>query len=300
MAIVAVLGAVAWGLALASAAYWLTALGRDSRADLLLRTESERQHRRELRRRSRVYRCFEPAVEALAGWNRINFAGYVTRLGGHLEVLGERDWRPEEFLAVKEMEVVAGFLAGGLIGCLVAGPVAALVLGGGFYVVALCLVMRGTARQARQRCECLRQRLPATVDLMALMLEAGAGTLGECLDKAATENADHPLGEEFRRVLVQVDQGTAQSDALREMGRRLNDGDMDQLVFALTTAEERGIPLRASLRDLATQMRLRQIQWQEKAAEEARVHITWPGLVVMLACLMIITAPIIFSLVNGQ
>jgi tight adherence protein C len=178
--------------------------------------------------------------------------------------------------------------------------VGGLVLGVGFYVLALGLVVRGTARQARQRCERLRQRLPAAVDLMALMLEAGAGTLGECLEKAATENADHPLGEEFRRVLVQVDQGTAQVDALRQMGRRLNDGDVDQLVFALTTAEERGIPLRASLRNLATQMRLRQIQWQEKAAEEARVHITWPGLIVMAACLLIIAAPIIFSLFNGE
>ena len=40
-------------------------------------------------------------------------------------------------------------------------------------------------------------------------------------------------------------------------------------------------------------------QWQEKAAEEARVHITWPGLIVMLGCLLIIAAPIIFSLING-
>jgi tight adherence protein C len=299
MAILVMLGAAAWGLAVATAAFWLTGLARDERSDLLLPTESERQRRRDLRRQSWAYRSFEPAVLALAGWNRRTFPGRVARLGGHLDVLGQRDWRPEEFLAVKQLEATAGFLAGALIGFLFIGPVASVVLGVVFYLVALGIVVQGTAKQARQRCQRLRERLPAAVDLMALMLEAGAGTLGECLEKAAAENEDHPLGEEFRRVLVQVDQGAVPADALREMGRRLEDGDIDQLVFALTTAEERGIPLRASLRDLATQMRLRQVQWLEKAAEEARVHITWPGLIVMFGCLLIIAAPVIFSLVNG-
>src|SRR4051812_4918648 len=128
MGILVVLGAAAWGLAVASAAFWLTTLARDERADLLLSTETERQRRRELRRRSWVYRCFEPVVGPLAAWNRRTFPGWVSRLGGHLEVLGERTWQPEEFLAVKQCEMVAAFAAGGLIGYLFVGPAAGLVL----------------------------------------------------------------------------------------------------------------------------------------------------------------------------
>jgi Flp pilus assembly protein TadB len=290
----AVAGAVLWGLALAAGALWLTTLGSGGPDERLL-TESERQRRRGLRQRSAVYRWFEPAVLTLAAWNRQFFPGRMARLGARIEVLGERDWRAEEALAVRQIEAVPGFVVGGLFGLLFLGPLAAPVTALLAFAITLAVTSRGSVKQARERSQRLRQRLPAVIELMALMLEAGAGTLRECLEMAARENADHVIGEELRRVLIQIDQGANQADALREMGRRLDDPDVAQLVFALTTAEERGVPLRSSLRDMATQLRVRQVQWLEKAAEEARVHITWPGMVVTLACLLIVAAPIVFA-----
>ncbi len=294
-----VAGAALWGLALAAGACWLTCLARRERDDLLL-TEAERRRRRILRARSRTYRWFEPTVAGLAGWDRRTFPARVERLGADLELTGERDWRPEEFLAVRQIEAGQGFFAGAGLGLVLFGASVALPLGGVFYALTLLALVRGSAKRAKRHCDRLRNRLPAVIDLMALMLEAGAGTLRECLEKAEQENGDHPIGEELRRVLVRIDQGVAQADALREMGRRLNDPEVGELVFTLTTAEERGVPLKASLRDLATKMRLRQVQWMEKAAEEARVHITWPGLLVTLACLLIVVAPIVFTLAGGQ
>ncbi len=73
----------------------------------------------------------------------------------------------------------------------------------------------------------------------------------------------------------------------------MDDADIFEIVFAINTAEERGTRLKETLSGLAEQMRHRRIQWLERAAEEAKVHITWPGLLVMVACLLIVAAPLL-------
>jgi tight adherence protein C len=40
-------------------------------------------------------------------------------------------------------------------------------------------------------------------------------------------------------------------------------------------------------------MRLRRAQWGEKAAAEAEVQIVFPGMLVMLACLIVVVAPMV-------
>jgi hypothetical protein len=96
-----------------------------------------------------------------------------------------------------------------------------------------------------------------------------------------------------------IDQGVSQTEALRGLGQRLggriDDADVYEMVFAINTAEERGTRLKETLTDLAEQMRHRRIQWLERAAEEAKVHITWPGLLVMVACMLIVAAPLVLS-----
>ena len=65
------------------------------------------------------------------------------------------------------------------------------------------------------------------------------------------------------------------------------------MVFAINKGEELGTPLSAILRDQAEQMRLKRSQRGEKAAAEAQVNIVFPGMVVMIACLLVVIAPIV-------
>src|SRR5262245_882346 len=85
------------------------------------------------------------------------------------------------------------------------------------------------------------------------------------------------------------------AEALAEMARRLGDPDTRDLVQAINTSEDRGTALESTLRDMSEQMRQRKVQWMEKAAEEAKVHITWPAMVVMVACLIIVVAPMLLA-----
>jgi Flp pilus assembly protein TadB len=289
-------GTACAGLAVATAAWWLTSLVSGEQLDHLLPTESERQRRREQRRQSWLLRWCEPTVVGLAGRLGRWFPNLVRQLGAWSELIGLAGWQPAELLAVKALEAVPALLLGGAIGSLFFSPAMIPFIAVLTYFIILAGAVRRMKKDAARYVARIRGRLPSVIDLMALMLEAGAGTLRECLDRAAGENTDHPIGTELRRVIVQIDQGASQADALRELDRRLNDPEVREVVFAINTAEERGLSLKDSLRNLAGQMRLRQVQTLERLAEQARVHITWPGLVMTAACLLIVAAPLVLSI----
>ncbi len=138
----------------------------------------------------------------------------------------------------------------------------------------------------------LRLRLPFVVDQIALMMQAGAEFEGS-LQTAVRDNADHPLGRELAEVLRQISLGRPRTQALNDLRMRLDDKDVSELVFAINKGQELGTPLSGIFREQADQMRLKRSQWGEKAAQEAQVQMVFPGMIVMVACLIIIIAPIL-------
>lgn len=150
--------------------------------------------------------------------------------------------------------------------------------------------------RAKSRMRRLRIRVPFSVDLVALMMEAG-GSFQDCLETVVAENQNHPVGQEFGEVLRQISLGRTRAESLRAMEQRLGDPDISEMVFAINKGEELGTPLSSILRDQADQMREKRSQWGEKAAAEAEIQLVFPGMVVMVACLVIILGPIILPAV---
>jgi tight adherence protein C len=255
----------------------------------------ERQRREELRSGSFIYRWFEPLVDELA-----KFIGARDNPG--LEVLRQSliasrekmPWKPEEFLAAKWLEAV---LAGGGV-CLAlwlfGWPTMAVLLGVSITLLYGLLTPKSIRDRARQRLLRIRVRLPFAVDLIALTMEAGGG-FQECLQTAVSENGDHPLTDELAEVLRQISLGRPRHEALQALQDRLQDDDVKEMVFAINKGEELGTPLSAILRDQAEQMRLKRSQRGEKAAAEAEVKIIFPGMVLMIACLIVVIAPIVLT-----
>jgi hypothetical protein len=285
----------ALGTAIGLAARKLAVILTEPRKDLARENLLEDQRRTILRQRSRSYRWLEPLVDRLEPLCRPLWAKRLPEMQRDLDLVEPQvPWMASEYLIVKGLEAVPlVFLAAGLCAPLVGAlPALTLVVLAG---VALPVLNRQRiADQARRYRIAVRNRLPFLVDLMALMLESGA-IFRECLETAAAENGDHAVGEEFGRVCRAIDQGVPQIEALRSLGRRIDDADVYEMVFVINTAEERGTRLKETLADLAAQMRHRRIQWLEQAAEEAKVHITWPGLLVMVACLLVVAAPMLLS-----
>jgi Flp pilus assembly protein TadB len=272
------------------------AAGAD-RSDRLL-PEPERRRRLQLRESSGSYRWLEPLVDLLAGWNARAWPARLAPVQRYLELVGPAAWRAEEWLALRQLESVPTLFIGLALGWWLFDMSWGVLLGLALLAGTPEVLLWGLRRRALRYRALVRTRLPYVVDLMALMLEAGATSL-TCLRKAAEENAGHPMGAELGRVANTVDQGQARAEALVAMADRLDDEDVREVVFAINTAEDRGTPLEAALRNMAEQMRLRRVQRMEKAAEEAKVHITWPAMVVMVACLIIVVAPLVLAAIAG-
>ena len=257
----------------------------------------ELQRREELRTRNFVYRWFEPLVDEIATFLGSRQRKLLDALQKNLTASREKlPWRPEEFLATKCLEAVCVgamlfvmlFAAGWTTSSVVIG----MVVAGGYAVLMPKMIRdRGKRRLSR-----VRVRLPFAVDLIALMMEAGGG-FQECLQTAVVENGNHPLTEEMAEVLRQISLGRPRKEALLAMQERLQDPDINELVFAINKGEELGTPLSAILRDQAEQMRIKRSQRGEKAAAEAQVNIVFPGMVVMIACLLVVIAPIVLPAV---
>jgi tight adherence protein C len=166
------------------------------------------------------------------------------------------------------------------------------VLGLAVAVLYAILTPKAVRDRAKKRLGRIRIRLPFAVDLISLTMEAGGG-FQECLQTAVVENGEHPLTDELAEVLRQISLGRPRNEALRALQDRLQDEDINEMVFAINKGEELGTPLSAILRDQAEQMRLKRSQRGEKAAAEAEVNIVFPGMVLMIACLLIVIAPIV-------
>jgi hypothetical protein len=254
----------------------------------------ELQRREELRAGNSIYRWFEPVVEEMGACFRKYPPTSLDDLAHNLIVSREKlPWRPEEFLATKWLEaIISGVVLFGILW--MAGWYKSAVVLGGSVMVTYALLMPKTIRdRAKRRLMRIRNRLPFAVDLIALTMEAGGG-FQECLATAVNENGkDHPLTEEFAEVLRQISLGRPRAETLQGLQDRLLDDDVSEMVFAINKGEELGTPLSAILREQAEQMRLKRSQRGEKAAAEAQVNIVFPGMVVMIACLLVVIAPIL-------
>lgn len=258
----------------------------------------ELARRAELRAGSAVYRWFEPLVDEVAEWMQSQSPQRRELLRRQLLISEEAlPWTPEDFLATKAIE---GMLAGLalFVFCAIAGQwLLGAILGGGVALGYAELARSAVASRATKRLQRIRMRLPYAVDLICLMMEAGGG-FQESLQTVVRENREHPLGEELNEVVQQIAAGRPRAEALRGFQQRMCDDDVTELVFAINKGEELGTPLSVTLRNQAEQMRLKRSQWGEKAAGEAQVKIVFPGMVIMIACLLVIVTPLVFPLIR--
>lgn len=288
-------GSLALGTAVSLAARELVCILSEPHKDRSIENLLEHQRRTNLRQHFPLYRLLEPLVDRLEAFGNRLWAKHLPELQRELNLVeSQAQWKAGEYLVLKELVALPLVLLAVLFVMLLFGFFPSLMLGVLAILALPVLSRRRITERARRYRIGVRNRLPFVVDLMALMLESGA-IFRECLEAVTSENRGEAVGEEFSRVCRAIDQGVPQTEALRNLARRMDDTDVAEMVFAINTAEERGTRLKETLTDLAEQMRHRRIQWLERAAEEAKVHITWPGLLVMIACLLIVAAPLLLS-----
>ena len=173
-------------------------------------------------------------------------------LGGRdsQRVLFDQSGRREDFDEHRARRALVVGVAGGgsaLAGALlapslsapwVAGLAAGLCAG---VLVAILLSDAALAREVAQRSQRIREEFPTLLELLGLSLTAG-DSLPRALSRVS-QRARGELGQEWARVMEDVDEGVMLGEALRESARRMGSAPVAAFVEHLAQALDRGAPL---------------------------------------------------------
>lgn len=252
----------------------------------------EIQRLEQVRAGNSVFRWFEPIVNELTALYDPH-SERLRQLSRHLKLSDEKvPWKPAEFLATKNIEAVLSGVAVFLFVAPTGFTSFAALLGLLLLLGYTLLAEQSVISKSKKKMKAIRLRMPFAIDQIALMMQAGAEFEGS-LETVTRDNVSHPLTIELAEVLRQVALGRPRAQALTDLRNRLEDKDVSELVFAINKGEELGTPLSSILREQADKMRLKRSQWAEQAASEAEVQMVFPGMIVMVACLLVIIAPIL-------
>ncbi len=162
---------------------------------------------------------------------------------------------------------------------------AALGLAIGLYLPYFSLARRVTARKKR-----VLRAMPAALDFMAIMVEAGMG-----FDAALNELVRrwrNTLTDEFALLLIDFQIGKPRRTAWQELSHRTEVPDLNSFVVAMIQSEQTGISIGDLLRTQAEQIRIRRRQRAEEEARMAPVKMLIPmALLIFPTILMVILGP---------
>ena len=251
-----------------------------------------------LRNENPLFRYAEAFISELTSY--INHSPRINAVEHHLTIINlAPPWNAEIYMATKLLEGILLSTGVALFAMLFMNFFAALFFSMLIFFIYYQISLASLKKSAEKRKRDIKLRLPFVVDLMALTRGAGA-SFGESLTVAARENSDHPAGEVFAKTLHDFTYGTDQKTVMEELANRMQDADFQEMVFAINKADELGTLIAKTLAELAVQMRLKRQQWGEKVSNEAQVKILFPGMIIMVACMLIIIFPFILLAIYGN
>lgn len=144
----------------------------------------------------------------------------------------------------------------------------------------------------------IQRALPFVMDLLTLSVEAGLDFMN-AMQRIVERRRLDALGEEFLRVLREIQLGKTRRDALRDMAERVDHPDVQSVVSALAQADELGVGIAAILRIQADQMRQRRFERAERLANEAPVKMIFPLVAFIFpAVFLVLLGPIVLQVLR--
>lgn len=234
---------------------------------------------------------------------RLNMPGLKRHILKLLLALGNpNQYTSDEYLVICTVWGLIGAIALWMGAWAILGYLSLLALLGylavgfavGFFAAYLLLRERALARLRM-----ISKRLPYTLDLIAMAMDAGA-TFYEAANAVIRDDPEEPLNQEFGMMIREIDFGRSRQDALTHLGQRINVDGLDGIISAVLQAEQLGTPLADVLKLQANLLRMRRSMKAERRAGEAAVKMLIPSMLILVAVVLVIFAPIIVRLIRGQ
>jgi len=126
----------------------------------------------------------------------------------------------------------------------------------------------------KRRSEDILRSLPETLDLIMVSVEAGLGF--DAAMMKVVEKQKGVLAEEFNLVLQEIKMGKPRRDALRDMAKKNNVEELNNVIASLVQADQLGISMGSVLRNQSNQIRQKRKQRAQEQAQKAPVKIMIP------------------------
>jgi pilus assembly protein TadC len=154
-------------------------------------------------------------------------------------------------------------------------------------------------KKLRAKREAIRKVFPETIDLLDLCIGAGLD-LRTSIQWVIDKTDSNAFVEQLEIVLSEMRVGKGASQALKDMGKRLNISDVNSFVRCVVLSERMGTSLEETFRNLSEDTRLMRFQAGERYAIQASIKILFPLLFCILPVIMIVVAgPIIVKFMVG-
>jgi tight adherence protein C len=205
---------------------------------------------------------------------------------------------PEEAVGLSMVSAIAG-LTGGIVFGWMTGMGVVFIMAGtaaGALLPYLQITSASTARMKN-----VNRRLPYAIDLLALAMGAGLdfpGAVRQVTEKSG--DPEQPVVEEFTLILQSLQLGRTRTQALEEFAARVPTDAVLEFVGAVVQAEMRGNPVVDVLRIQAEVSRRKRSVNAEEAASKAGVAMVGPLVLVFMAILILIVAPIAMKLSSSS
>lgn len=149
------------------------------------------------------------------------------------------------------------------------------VLGG--FVLGSMIPQFAIKGKAKKRKEEIKYKLPDTLDLMVVCVEAGLG-MDSTINRVAeeTEQMAPEISHEFKRLNKELNAGISRGEAFTNMGLRAGVDELRSLCNMIVQADKMGTSVADTLRVFADDLRVRRRQRAEELASKASIKMTFP------------------------
>lgn len=183
-----------------------------------------------------------------------------------------------------------------------AGDALALVLQGGPWILFVITTLAPTiaVRTARRaRVQAIEQDLPLALELFATMAEAGLGFDAALARIVRAQGSDRALSSEFVNFQHDMLAGMSRTQALRQLGRRVDIPSLTSFTSALIQAEAVGASMAETLQHQAVDLRQRRRENALLQAQALPVKLVFPLVICFLPSIFVSTlAPVIFQMIE--
>jgi len=144
----------------------------------------------------------------------------------------------------------------------------------------------------------IERHLPFFLDVVGLGLDAGQN-LQTALQLACDHLHEGPLKVEWLRTLSDIRTGSKRSDALRQLGERIELTVLRQLISALIQGESLGLGMAHVIEVYAVQQRAQRLMRAEKLALQAPIKMLFPLALFIFPCTFLVLGFPVFIQIFG-